>query len=106
MTLHLVDTDVRTVDEVVPALAAALQSGQLDVHDIDGKQLSVPAQSLQMLQWRSHTEHANLLPWIVSSCSVFSVACFTAFLVAAIVVRRKNYERQLSEEHVSQVLAE
>ena len=98
MTLHLVDTDIRTVDDVLPSLAAALQDGYLSLNGIDGRHLSVPRQSLMLLQRR--TEH-SFVPWIVIGCTGFGLFSIGSFVIAAIIVKRNLREHDFIDNSVS-----
>ncbi|XP_026273044.2 uncharacterized protein LOC113202826 [Frankliniella occidentalis] len=94
VTLHLVDTDIRTVDDVLPSLAAVLQDGHLSVSGIDGRHLSVPPQSLKLLQRRSEN---SFVPWIVIGCSGFGLFSIGALVIAVIIVKRQMRDMDFTD---------
>lgn len=98
VTLHLVDTDIRTVDDVLPSLAAALQDGHLSINGIDGRHLSVPPQHLKILQRRTER---SFVPWIVVGCTGFGLFSIGSMVIAAIIVKRHLQERDFTNNSVS-----
>lgn len=48
--MRLVDTDVKTAKEVIPAIAHALQNGDLNLHDLDNRKLNVPRQTVTIIE--------------------------------------------------------
>lgn len=50
VTVMLVDTDVKTAKEVIPAIAHALLNGDLNLHDLDNQKLNVPPQTVTIIE--------------------------------------------------------
>jgi hypothetical protein len=48
--VRLVDTDVMTAKEVIPAIVHALQNGSLNLHDLDNRKLNVPPQPVTIIE--------------------------------------------------------
>jgi hypothetical protein len=48
--VRLVDTDMKTAKEVIPAIAQALQNGDLNLHDLDNRKLNVPPQMVTIIE--------------------------------------------------------
>lgn len=98
VTLHLVDTDIRTVDDVLPSLAAVLQDGRLSVNGVDGRHLSVPPQKLKLLLHRSES---SFVPWIIIGCSGFGLFSVGSLIIAAIIVKRQMRDLDFTNNSVS-----
>lgn len=76
---------MRTVNDVLPTLAAVLQDGRLSVNGVDGRQLSVPPQRLTLLQRRNDS---SFVAWIIIGCTGFGLFSIGSLVIAAIVVKR------------------
>jgi hypothetical protein len=50
VTVRLVDTDVKTAKEVIPAIARVIQNGDLNLHDLGNRKLNVPAQTVTIIE--------------------------------------------------------
>jgi hypothetical protein len=48
--MKLVDTDVMTAKEVIPAIARIIQNGDLNLHDLSNRKLNVPAQAVTIIE--------------------------------------------------------
>lgn len=48
--MRLVDTDVKTAKEVIPAIAQVIQNGDLNLHDLANRKLNVPAQTVTIIE--------------------------------------------------------
>ncbi|XP_063237705.1 uncharacterized protein LOC134539532 [Bacillus rossius redtenbacheri] len=87
--MRLADTDVRTVQDVIPQIARLLHRGDLVVEGLDRRRLDVPPQPLNLLQ-PGGPERSMAVVYAVGGYAAFSVACLAAFAATAAFLKRKR----------------
>nr|CAD7433749.1 unnamed protein product [Timema monikensis] len=100
--LRLVDTDEKTVKEVLPQIAMLLQKGDLEVKGLDQKKLNVPPQPLSVVELRGAEKNSAIM-FAIAGCTVVSLLTIFFLAVAAVVIKKKKelkkfHQQQMKEE--------
>nr|CAD7258242.1 unnamed protein product [Timema shepardi] len=101
--LRLVDTDEKTVKEVLPHIAMLLQKGDLEVKGLDQKKLNVPPQPLSVVELRG-AEKSSATMFAIAGCTVVSLLTIFCLAVAAVVIKKKKELKQFQQQQLKEEL--
>ncbi|XP_023723547.1 uncharacterized protein LOC111873237 isoform X4 [Cryptotermes secundus] len=102
VTVRLVDTDVKTAKEVIPAIARVIQNGDLNLHDLGNRKLNVPAQTVTIIE-PYKPEKSNAVVYAVVGSVIVSTLGIISLVTGAVIIKRKKETEKMRMQQIPAV---